>query len=514
MNDKPNDAFSKEMMINNLRQINDSESIRYIKNYFEDSSPISNASDDVLREMKEKFDQILISENSPMGNFMYKKSNPHSNSKEEDIPFEYMWKGEGQINQKFYPLKSNIFKDDSAANTPENMNNYSTFTTYLENNPMQKYYDNKQNDGDTPKIEMSRLTKPEVFINNSPSVPFRTNSNNNVNKLNCNFEPEFKKNEGFQSKFSNQQHQQGGISNISSLNLNNAIGHKFIPPTRNKSIKNQVNNLNNQSYGCNLDMSLNFSNQNSYFPLKDGNNFTSQAYGMTNNFNMGNNMNFYNNNPYSGGNNEMLMNNSNFYNQSEISNPYIQSFLNNKGYSGMSINQMQSQYKQPQISNINQFNHQMHQMNQNFGNYNNYNQIKAQLNNNFSNSSFNLQNMSINTINSKKNKSDLNDLNSRDFKTNKAQKPPLMHYLNMTNDELALNSFYISKDQAGCRYLQKKLEEEEEEFALLIYPFIVEHLVELMNDAFGNYLVQKLLDYLPSEKIFHILAIVKLIFNI
>jgi hypothetical protein len=97
----------------------------------------------------------------------------------------------------------------------------------------------------------------------------------------------------------------------------------------------------------------------------------------------------------------------------------------------------------------------------------------------------------------------------REARTNKNQKPPLIYYMNLNNEELVKHAYSLAKDQAGCRYLQKKIDEEPQTFPLIIYPKVVENLIELMNDAFGNYLIQKLLEYLPDEKLFHILAIVK-----
>lgn len=83
--------------------------------------------------------------------------------------------------------------------------------------------------------------------------------------------------------------------------------------------------------------------------------------------------------------------------------------------------------------------------------------------------------------------------------------------MTMSNEELAKHSYQLAKDQAGCRYLQKKIEDEPEIVNTLIYPRIVEHTIELMNDAFGNYLIQKILEHISEDKLYQILAIVKII---
>eukprot|EP00899_Mesostigma_viride_P004092 jgi/Mesvir1/13684/Mv02120-RA.1 len=53
--------------------------------------------------------------------------------------------------------------------------------------------------------------------------------------------------------------------------------------------------------------------------------------------------------------------------------------------------------------------------------------------------------------------------------------------------------YQIAKDQHGCRFLQKKFDEGGEREVEIIFREIVDHVVELMTDPFGNYLVQKLL---------------------
>lgn len=57
--------------------------------------------------------------------------------------------------------------------------------------------------------------------------------------------------------------------------------------------------------------------------------------------------------------------------------------------------------------------------------------------------------------------------------------------------------FSIAKDQAGCRLLQKKLEDGES--VRVISREVLEHLVELMVDPFGNYLCQKLMEVSTGE---------------
>ncbi|THG99421.1 hypothetical protein EW026_g2926 [Hermanssonia centrifuga] len=58
----------------------------------------------------------------------------------------------------------------------------------------------------------------------------------------------------------------------------------------------------------------------------------------------------------------------------------------------------------------------------------------------------------------------------------------------------------LCKDQHGCRYLQKKLEEGVPEHRDIIFRETFSHFAELMTDPFGNYLCQKLLEFSTDEQ--------------
>lgn len=61
-------------------------------------------------------------------------------------------------------------------------------------------------------------------------------------------------------------------------------------------------------------------------------------------------------------------------------------------------------------------------------------------------------------------------------------------------DEVTGRIYLMAKDQHGCRFLQKKLAEGTRKDFEKIFLEIVDYIVELMTDSFGNYLVQKLLE--------------------
>ncbi|CAA7271426.1 unnamed protein product [Cyclocybe aegerita] len=58
----------------------------------------------------------------------------------------------------------------------------------------------------------------------------------------------------------------------------------------------------------------------------------------------------------------------------------------------------------------------------------------------------------------------------------------------------------LCKDQHGCRYLQKKLEEGVPEHRNMIFRETFGHFADLMTDPFGNYLCQKLLEFSTDEQ--------------
>lgn len=60
--------------------------------------------------------------------------------------------------------------------------------------------------------------------------------------------------------------------------------------------------------------------------------------------------------------------------------------------------------------------------------------------------------------------------------------------------------YQYCKDQHGCRFLQKKLEEHNAGHVELIFDETKDYVVELMQDPFGNYLCQKLLEHTTDEQ--------------
>jgi hypothetical protein len=67
-------------------------------------------------------------------------------------------------------------------------------------------------------------------------------------------------------------------------------------------------------------------------------------------------------------------------------------------------------------------------------------------------------------------------------------------------EELQGEIFALCKDQHGCRYLQKKLEEGNPSYRDMIFTETFSHFAELMTDPFGNYLCQKMLEYCTDEQ--------------
>ncbi|KAG5631253.1 hypothetical protein H5410_002970 [Solanum commersonii] len=61
-------------------------------------------------------------------------------------------------------------------------------------------------------------------------------------------------------------------------------------------------------------------------------------------------------------------------------------------------------------------------------------------------------------------------------------------------DDFAGRIYLMAKDQNGCRFLQRKFAEGSSQDVEKIFPEIIVHIVELMIDPFGNYLVQKVLE--------------------
>ncbi|XP_028800781.1 uncharacterized protein LOC114756035 [Neltuma alba] len=68
--------------------------------------------------------------------------------------------------------------------------------------------------------------------------------------------------------------------------------------------------------------------------------------------------------------------------------------------------------------------------------------------------------------------------------------------------------YLLAKDQHGCRFLQRVFDEGTPRDVQVIFSEIIEHVVELMMNPFGNYLMQKLFDVCDEEQRMQILLMI------
>merc|ERR1712137_586668 len=82
-------------------------------------------------------------------------------------------------------------------------------------------------------------------------------------------------------------------------------------------------------------------------------------------------------------------------------------------------------------------------------------------------------------------------------------KKPAVDVSRFTSIDQVIGQVYRTcKDQHGCRFLQKKLEEKDQnpKVVEIIFEEVYDYMVELMTDPFGNYLCQKLIEHCDERQ--------------
>ena len=303
---------------------------------------------------------------------------------------------------------------------------------------------------DTSPVSPDKLTKPNQFIQIDNSHQSEVNEDNN----NVNFED---------------------IGNENNINANNH--NMYFNVNMNMNLVNNPVKIKKKK-GINGD-NQNFTNQTMNFNMNQPS-FTNQI-----NSNGTNYKNNFNNNFYIG--------NSQRNPQFNIQDYYMANQQSNQQIPG-------AFYSNPQMNNFNYFN----PVPNNFC-------YPSNMGNNFNmNPMFNqgmmpqmsqpppLQNINSSSVSS-----------SGGNKTKKPKPQSQINFSSMSLSEIIKNSNAISKDQSGCRFLQKKIEEKPE-LAGKILNNALQNIIQIITDPFGNYLIQKLFDYMSEEQICQFIALIQI----
>ena len=123
------------------------------------------------------------------------------------------------------------------------------------------------------------------------------------------------------------------------------------------------------------------------------------------------------------------------------------------------------------------------------------------------------ENLSLNKIKNNEDKNKIKTINQNDTITitlnnKKVKRIDPKKYMDESYEFLSHNIFPLSKDQGGCRFLQKKLEDDPLTSIKYFYPAILPYLIPLIKDSFGNYLIQKIFSYINENQIKEIITII------
>ena len=372
---------------------------------------------------------------------------------------------------------------NSNINNPMNniMNNNISIPQYNINNEQSPYTLNKNNlynfQGNI------RVIDPNFNINN-----YIMNKNNQINAYQLN---QLALNNRLMND-NNNQYNYGINANLNRYIINN---QNYFNPDNNNINSNFNNLINNKSN--------NFYNQNKLFNFNEMENQNNINMNYLNYLNISNNANneLNNINNYKNQNilnpNMMNMNNQNMTNQNYINpllynnyfNPNNNIILNN----GLNLNSMNL------FNNINTIPIQNVNLNSNINRANSQNNINLNDNYKLINSMGNLNHIILNNNNNN------NSKRQNNYSSNNQKKKNLNL---LSNEELAKQACILAKYQNGCRYLQKRVENNQDLVPTLFFPNILGHIQELSNDQFGNYYIKILIKYLPEDMIFKLIQLI------
>jgi len=149
------------------------------------------------------------------------------------------------------------------------------------------------------------------------------------------------------------------------------------------------------------------------------------------------------------------------------------------------------------INSINNNNNNNNNNNIDNNNNNNINDINPKFNNNNNNRQTSLE--SNNNINNIKNNPSSKQQNQQPYSSKSK-------YSIMSFEEILKQLFTIAKKQTGCRYLQKLITNSSPDEDIVnkhFFPKLFpQKFLDLSNDLFGNYLIQKMIPYLNNDNLF------------
>jgi hypothetical protein len=192
------------------------------------------------------------------------------------------------------------------------------------------------------------------------------------------------------------------------------------------------------------------------------------------------------------------INDNNYYNKNNINKSQIHNF-NNSFTVNNNTNKFSNNFLPPQSNFIISDNPEQNNNHKRIINQNCY-QINIE-NMNIHNSINNIsQNYNISTINENDNNNNKNNISIEFKQDNNTSNISKISYNSMSLSELLNNIDKVSENQSGCRLLQNKLQQNSNHANDFYRALEVKKILKKMTiDSFGNYLIQKLLEYITND---------------
>lgn len=508
---------------NNLSKINISKNINNINNINTNTmSPNSNSGLDINNFVGNPNQSNIINihnmNNFNNNNFIFGNGNAGINPNQININMgnsnnKKLKNSINNIMNNNNIPQNNMVPDPSAYLFNNNNNLYNISTNNIMNDPnfSPNNFIIKNNNNQILPFQLNQLIQQNKLINenNNDFINYDLNQNNNSYLLN---NPNY-----FQQNINNIN---SNINNNINASMNNNMGNNMNNINSNLNPNyyhvNKFFNSNNRADNNNINMNyLNYyrlqnninqdinNNLGNYFSENNQFRYSSETKKLRKSSYQSQNMMGQNMMTVSNPNANINVNHPNYMNSLQYNN-YMNNLNNSLNYNNMSLkNKMFNlNNNNPIIPNNNINQNLSHSQNINI----NPNLISPANNNMNLNNNYQIINGMQNINNIILNNNIINNTSRQNnYSSNKQKK---QNYNLLSNEELAKQAYILAKNQNGCRYLQKRIENNQKLVPTLFFPNVLGHIQELSNDQFGNYYIKIIIKYLPEDMIYKFISLI------